>query len=81
MKMPLEITKQTILDMVLLDNIEKLNYTPEIRQQLLVAMDKYAKEHASLAFDAGYNLAAMHETNLPDDALSKEDYLKKHFPL
>lgn len=42
-------------------------------------MDEYAKYHADLAFDAGYKLAAKHETNHPDDALEKKDYLEKHF--
>lgn len=46
----------------------------------LDAMELYARYHAELAFEAGYNLAAKHETNQPDDALEKETYFKKYFP-
>ena len=51
-----------------------------IKRNVYVSMDEYAKSIAELAFDAGYALAAKHETNHPDDALTKEEFLAKYFP-
>jgi hypothetical protein len=44
-------------------------------------LDEWAKYHAGLAFDAGYALAAKMETNFPETALTKEEYIRKNFPI
>lgn len=68
-------TKEEILDGIVRDWA-----TPVTRGDAHEAMEVYAKEQAALAFDAGYRLAAKHETNHPKDALTKDEYLAKMFP-
>lgn len=61
------------------DNLVPVYNYAEVKENIVFLADEYAKQIAELAFDAGYALAAKHETNHPDDAITKEEFIKKYF--